>query len=280
MAINQQQLEKTGIYESNAPLPGLVSDLEEIGKVVEGAAAAKKSRTKMGCFTVLGGLAGVLVGLAFTPLLVISGLVAIGGFVWWIVSMTTGRKLTAHRGRLDIAKERITALQHDSSAKAPFSFRLALASNPIQTSQEPWHGRKNGNQQFFEETWFSLEGPLLDGTVLSDEIKDLTRKRTYSNPRGKRKTKNRLTHLVSVRFSYPQELYGDARPAGQALENQLKVGPSSALRSVRVTEKAVVLKALVTAEKEIGTTVGMLSLGGYRILNLARRAAGQRGNTK
>ena len=280
MAVNQKQLESTGIYESKNPLSSLVSDLDEIGKIVEEAAARKRKRVRTSGFTTLGALVGIVIGLAFPPLLVIAGLVFVGGLVWWIVCLASGGKLIAHRGRLDIARERISTIQSDASAKAPFTFRLALVSKPVRISQEPWHGRKNGNQQFFEESWFTLEGPLLDGTVVADEVKDLKRERSFSNPRGKRKTKTRLTHLVNVRLSYPAEVYGDARAAGQAVQNDVKVGPSATLRGVRVTEKAIIIKALAVTEKEICTTLGMLSLGGYRILNLARRAAGQRGKAQ
>jgi hypothetical protein len=183
--------------------------------------------------------------------------------------------------RLGVAKERIAMLKQDAGEKSSFTFRLAMASKPRQVSEDVWHGRKHGKQVFLEETWLSLEGRLLDGTVVTDEIKDMIRRRTFTNPRGKHKVKTRTNYLVNIRLSYPGELYGDARPAGNALHGDCKVGPSAMLRGVRVTEKAIVLKALVTSEKEIIQTAGMLSIGGYRILNLARRmAAGQRGKAQ
>ena len=168
-----------------------------------------------------------------------------------------------------------------SSFKAPYSLRLALAANPTTLSDGKWPGRKNGKQLLLEDCWFSLQGPLLDGTVVTDEIKELTRKRTFSNARGKSKTKSRITHVVDIRFSYPKQLYGDARAAEKALHGEVKVASSAALRAVRVTEKAVAMKAVVRVEDQILPTAGMLSVGAYRILNLARTmAAGQRGNAQ
>jgi hypothetical protein len=283
MAFNQQQLEKAGVYEAKSSLSSLLTDLEQIAGIAEAVAARQKARAKTGGWTILAGVIGAIAGAATGVglLSLVSILAIIFGIGWWIYSFFGGARLTGHRVRLDIAKARLAMIQQDAGAQAHFSLRLALASNPTHLSQEAWTGRKNGRQQFFEECWLSLQGPLLDGTVVTDEIKDLKRTRTFTNASGKRKTKHRLTHLVNVRFSYPKELYGDARPAEKALHGEMKVAPSATLRDVRVTEKAITMKALVEAEKEIVTTAGMLSVGGYRILNLARRiAAGQRGNTK
>jgi hypothetical protein len=281
MAFNQQQLEKEGIYEQKAPLPTLLTDLDQISQLAAAVAARQKKQAKTGGYTMLGGLITAVIGVVFSPLVVLGVLAIIVGLGWWIYSLFSGGKLVAHPMRLSVATQRIAMLQQDASAKAPFSVRLALASKPTQLSSDAWHGRKNGKQQFLEESWFSLEGPLLDGTVVADEIKDLTRKRTFSNARGKTKTKTRSTYLVNVRFYYPKELYGDARPAECALHGECKVGSAAVLRGVRVTEKAIVMKALVRAEKEILQTAGMLSVGGYRILNLARKiAAGKQGKTQ
>lgn len=283
MALNRQQVEQQGIYEEKSTLPSILNDLEAIGKLADEAAASKKKRARTGGYAMLGGLfGGVLAGVTGLALVTVVAVLAfIFGLCWWVSSFFSGGKLVDHRVRLDITKERLAMLQQDANAQKPFSIRLALASNPTRVSQEAWHGRKNGNQQCFEETWLKLEGQLLDGTVIVDDICDLTRKRTYSNARGKRKSKSRLTHLVDVRFYYRPERYGDARAADKALQGQVKVGPGAVVRDVRVSEKAIVLKALVNSDKEITPTVGMLSLGGYRILNLARRiATGQGGSAK
>ena len=217
----------------------------------------------------------------FPPLLAFAILAIVSGIGYLIYGLVSGSKLLAHPLRLGVAKERIAMLQQDAGEKAPFTVRLALSSKPVQLSEEAWQARKHGKQTFLEETWLSLEGRLLDGTVVNDEIKDMTRRRTFTNPRGKHKVKTRMNYLVNVRFSYPTELYGDARPAANALHGEVKVGPGAILRGVRVSEKAIVMKALVTSEKEITQTAGMLSIGGYRILNLARRlTAGQRGKAQ
>lgn len=269
-------------YEAKSSVTSLLSGLERMGEAADDFEARKKRQAKNGGIILLAGLILTAIGaVALSLLLVLSIPLIIGGLVLLVYSLVTGGNIRQQRKRLEIAKERLAMIQADAKPEKPFELRLCLRSIPVQLSQETWTARKNGKQQLFEDSWFSLEGPLLDGTVLTDEIKALSRKRTYSNARGKRKTKTRLTYLVNVRFSYPMELYGDARPAEQALRGEMKVGPSATLRSVRVTEKAIALKATVASEQEITQTAGMLSVGAYRILNLARRmAARKRGNAQ
>jgi hypothetical protein len=281
VAVNIQQLEKEGIYEAKSSLATLLSDLDQISRLCQDAKARKWRQAKTGGFILLAGVIGTLMSTVLPPLLIVSLPAIIVGLVWALYSLFSKGKLLQHPKRLEITRERLAMIQPDAQPEKPFALRLALASNPIQLSQEAWHGRKNGKQQFLEESWLSLEGPLLDGTVLTDEIKELSRKRTYSNARGKRKTKSRVTYLVNVRFCYSKERYGDARPAEQALKDAVKMGPGATLRSVRCSEKAIALKALVNSDHQITPAVGMLSLGGYRILNLARRmAVRQRGTTE
>jgi hypothetical protein len=279
MAVNVQQLEANGVYEGKSSVTTLLADLDQIITLANAKAAAKSKQGKLGGYMILAGvIAAVIAAAVFPPLLVFAILDIVAGLGVWLHSMFTRGKLLEHPKRLAITKERLAMIQCDCRPEKPFSLRLCLASNPIRLSQEPWHGRKGGNQEFFEEAWLSLEGPLMDGSVLTDEIKELSRKRHFSNARGKRKTKSKVTYLVNVRFCYPQQRYGDARAAEQALKGQVKLGPSATLRSVKVTEKAIALKAMVATDQEIAKTAGMLSLGCYRILNLAHRmAAGSKG---
>ena len=82
-----------------------------------------------------------------------------------------------------------------------------------------------------------------------------------------------------LRFSYPDAVYGDARPAYEALHEEIRLPGSATLRDTRVTEKAIVVKAMVMLKEDLDQTMAMLSLGVYRILNLARRVGcgGNRG---
>src|SRR5262249_47544746 len=119
----------------------------------------------------------------------------------------------------------------------------------------------------------SVEGELLDGTDISETVTELTRERTYKNPRNKIKTKTRNRYIAAVRLDYPKDVYGDAQPSSTSLQEQIRVPDSATNRDLRVTEKAIVIKALVDIQEDVAQTLSMLSLGAYRILNLARRSA-------
>ena len=210
---------------------------------------------------------------------------AFAGFVvvllLFIYSFVYGRKVMKHSSRRELLKKLFEIVQQDADAQSAFSVRLSLDDHPKLISEAPWPQRKNGKQQYFEESWLSLEGRLLDGVILSEQITELSRKRTFTNPRGKSKTKRRSRFLVTLRFNYPREVYGDARAAQQALHEQVRLPGTAKLRGVRVSEKAIALKALTPAPGEVPYLTGMMAMGAYRILNLARRhAATGRGGAK
>ena len=278
MPINLQQLQKDGIYEAKSPIEGLLADLDQIASAARDLAARRKRTAKRGVLVLLAAIiVAILAGVAGFGLIgLIAFLAAIGGVVLLLKAAFTGVRITAHPNRVAIVKERLAMIQADAGHK-PFSLRLLLISQPACVRKEDWPKRKNGRQEFYEEQWLSLEGPLADGTVLSDEIRDLSRKRFYRNPRGKYKSKTRTRYLVDVRFTYPAERYGDARTAQQALSEEVKMAPGALLKRARVTEKAVAMRAIVNSEVEIPRAAGILSMGAYRILNLARRVMEKKG---
>ena len=139
-------------------------------------------------------------------------------------------KIVKHRNRYELLKQLLRIIQNDAQARAPFSIRLLLKDAPELLSEADWPMRKKGNQKFFKESWLAIEGPLLDGTTLTEDITELSRKRTYKNPRGKYKTKTRSRYLIIVHFAYSKDRYGDARPgAAPALNEKVRVPPSASV---------------------------------------------------
>lgn len=283
MAIDVQKLRKQCVYETTAPLASVLQDMEQIGGILQATATQRRSLVRAGVIVLIAGIMGIIAGAVISSGLVIAlaVLLSIGGLFLIIYSAIYGGKLLRNRGRHELLKQRLAAIQQDADAKEPFSVRLTIHSTPEVLSDQPWTQRKSGKQQFRKESWLSLEGPLLDGTVLSEEITELSRKRTYKNANGKFKTKIRSRFLITQRLTYMPRLYGDATRAQRALHEQIRVPPSATVREVRVNEKAITMKGLVQLEKEVAQTAGMLSMGAYRILNLARRGlAAQGGATK
>lgn len=283
MALDVQRLRTQYIYEGRGPFGSLLAEVEEIGRVLD---ASRAHRRKLRWWSLYCLIASVVVFIASivvdSPIVLQLAMIAfIACIALFIYSFMYANKLVRHRNRHDLLKQLLAIIQQDAHSKAPFAVRLSIVSAPQLLSEGEWTARKKGKQKFFKESWLSIEGPLLDGTTLSEDVTELSRKRTYKNPRGKYKTKTRSRYLLTLRFVYSKELYGDARPAQVALREQVRVPPSATVRGVRVSEKAITMKGLVQLEKDVAQTSGMLSLGTYRILNLARRvSAGQRGNTK
>ncbi|HLJ45673.1 MAG TPA: hypothetical protein VKU01_06685 [Bryobacteraceae bacterium] len=282
MPVDAEKLRKQAVYEAQAPLQSVLDDLDQIGQIAASFEARRRTirHAALWCLLgfvlglIIGAYAGIdwLVGLAFLSLAFCIGL-----FIW---QFRFGRKIIANRKRGDLLKELLASLQWDVHERATFAVRLSLDDAPLLVSEAKWTGRRSGKQFFYKQSWLTVEAPMLDGATLSEEITELSRKRTYLNPRGKRKIKNRSRYLVTLRLIYPKDRYGDARPAHAALPQPVKVPEFSTVRDVRVTEKAIAIKALVPDQKAIPNTAEMLSLGAYRILNLARRAAARQGGAK
>src|SRR5580698_2982908 len=128
MALNAQQLEKEGVYQTKSPLPAILAELDQIANFAEAAKALKRKKSKRGGYIILGGAIGAVIGVVFPPLFVLSILAIIFGIGYLIYALVSGNKLLAHPLRLGVAKERIVMLQQDAGDKSPFTFRLALSS--------------------------------------------------------------------------------------------------------------------------------------------------------
>ena len=275
MAIDKKQLQSAGIYQANAPLSSILDEVEQIVCFLQEIESERRKLRKFGGLFIAGGLvlaivSGVLNIKALGFLAFLGFTTGVGLFIY---SFVYGRAMHGHQSRCQLLKDLFKVHQQDADPRSPFSVRLAMKSQPTLVKEEPWADRKNGKQKFFQEDYLSIEGELLDGTVLSENLTELTRKRSFTNPRGKSKTKTRSRYILALKFRYPNDLYKDARAAQQALHEGVRVPPSANVRDTRVDEKAITVKSMVKDEKEIVQTTAMTCLGAYRILNLARRLA-------
>jgi len=273
MAIDVRKLQHDGTYQAEGPLSSILNDIEQIGNFLRQIEIQRRNLRKFGGVSMAAGL--VLAVLASVLHINALGFLAFLAFATgvglYIYSFVYGRSMHTHHSRYELLKELFKVLQQDAGARSSFSVKLALKPQPTELRSEAWADRKNGKQQFFEEDYLSIEGELLDGTVLSESLTELTRKRSFTNPRGKSKTKTRCRYLLAFKFRYPSDVYADARPAQQALHEEIRVPPSANVRETRVDEKAITVKSMVASADEIVRTTAMACLGAYRILNLARR---------
>lgn len=213
---------------------------------------------------------GILAAIVAFPAFVV-------GIVLFIYSFMYSRQIVKHRNRCQVLKELSTNVLQDAGSRASFSVRLSLQNCSKLTSDEPWGARKNGKQQFFQEEWIALGGGLLDGTAFSESITELLRLRTFTNPRGKRKTKTRSRYLLNLRFDYPADLYGDPRLVHPKPMEEIRVPASATVRDVRITEQTIAVKAIVLNPEELLQTSAMLSLAVYQMLKSSRRLASRGG---
>jgi hypothetical protein len=273
--VSYAQLRKRGAYEAQVPLKTLLDDVGQILRMLDEIATRRKRIRQLAGVSFLAGVVGLIVSSVLSNgLLGFCAVVALFlGVILFIYSFIDGAGLLKGRDRVAIMKDLSEKLQPDADPQSLFSVRLALKGAPKLIRTEPLLTRSNGKQHLLEEDFLSLEGKLRDGTVLTETVKELTRKRTFVNSRRKSKTKIRHRYLATLRFAYPDRIYGDARPACEALHEEIRLPGFATLRGTRVTEKAIVVKAMVAGKGDLAQTAAMLSLGAYRILNLARRFA-------
>jgi hypothetical protein len=273
MAIDAERLRQECIYSAKATAAQIASDFADIERAVQGWRLVRSRFLKLGGLVLAGAIISFIAGAATdTPALVAVGVLAlIGSVALFIYGARYGRGILKHAGRIETAKSLATMLSHDSHPSAQISMQLALNARRRMLSEAPWPDRKKGKQKFFSDTWLEAEAELLDGSTICEHVSDLIRERSFVNPRGKSKTKTRVRHLVAMRLIYPNKTYGDVRASGAKLRNDLRVPASARVRSVQISDHDVKMKTLVDSSGDLPQTISMVALGGYRMLNLARR---------
>jgi len=67
-------------------------------------------------------------------------------------------------------------------------------------------------QRFTADDWLSIQGRFLDGAEFSETMQELTRTRTYTNPRGKSKNEVPVAAFHRSPAGLSKDSYGDLRP--------------------------------------------------------------------
>lgn len=266
MPVDENLLRTQKVYAATIPLAGLVPDLNRITEVAVNWSKTRKRLLTWGLGTLV--FAFVLMFIYWPAGL---AAVAIGAFLLF-------RRKHFPKGvaegdtKCAAVKALAGVLGTDTDPRTPFKVDVQFAAERQLIAEQPWPARARGKQKLFKVPWLSIEGRLLDGTTFTQEIEDVVRERTYRNANGKYKTKTRKQQVISLRFGYPPETYGNLRGASKRLQTEIRLPGAARLRGVESSERAVKLKALVTQESQVAETVAMLSLGVYRVMNLSRRA--------
>jgi hypothetical protein len=282
MPVDVNRLRTEGLYESHEPVAALAADLDLVQSLAAGWHAARRRLALYATFALLVGIIGLF---TFLPV----GIVFVLLGAWLLYRMKGYPKAVAnHMERCAFGKSIAAMLGADADPKAPAAVRLAFNPKEETLSEGVLPYRKNGRQRLYKVSWFSVEASLHDGTTFSETVDDLVRQRSFTNPRGKSKTKTRTQSLIAVRFAYPPEIYGDLTRFREKMEKEIQLPAGAAVRGLEVTGRAVKVKALLTHTEgsylaEASTT---LALGIYRMLNLSRqiearkRAQAKKGGTQ
>ncbi len=271
MPVDVERLRTERVYESNVPIGALPNDLVQIESLAAAWRASRRRLIQAGIGTLI--LAPMAL-FAFFPV----GIVLIAIAVYLFFRAKSHPKAVAnHPERCAFARSVAAMLVHDTDNSAPSAVRLAFEPKEEILSEKVLPHRKRGKEKLCKYTWFSVDTTFLDGTTFTETIDDFVRRRSFTNPRGKSKTKTRTRSVIAMRFAYPSAVYGDLTPLEAKMHKELQLPKSAIVRGLEVNGKAVKVKALVTESGDLARTSAALALGVYRMLNLSRKLAARRG---
>jgi hypothetical protein len=264
MPVDVNRLYKEGLYESREPVGGLVADLDRIQSMASGW---RKARRGLALWTTISWAVAVIAFVIFWPIGIVLGV--LGG--WLLYRMNRYPAAVAnHLERCTFGKSMAVMLASDADPAAPVAMRLVFDDK---AEALPIQNRKTGHESLSKMSWFSLEASLHDGTSFSETIDDIVYRRSYSNARGKSKTKTRRQNLIGMKFDYPQKTYGDLTPLREKMEKEIQLPAGTIVKALEISPKAIKVKAMVTQfgkGTDLAQASSMLALGVYRMLNLSR----------
>jgi hypothetical protein len=264
MPLDVNRLRQERLYEARAPLDTLSADLASIENLAAGLRASRKRLQLAGAGMLLAGLIGLAV---FFPVGI--ALFAVAVYLFFRVKAYP-KAIANNARRCELGKSVTAMLAHDADARSPAAIRLAFDPQRELLAESQLARRRNGKEKLFKASWFSVETSLHDGTTFTATVDDLVRQRSFTNPRGKSKTKTRTRSLVGMRFAYPSKLYGDLTSLAEMMQKEIQLPPSASVRGLEVTGRVVKVKAVVTQSEELARATSMLALGVYRVMNLSR----------
>lgn len=264
MPVDVNRLRQDRVYESRVPIGSLAADLASIESLAAQWRAARKRLFLTGALTLAAGCIAL-------PLFLPLGLALTAVAVYLFYRAKRYPRAIAHAAaRSSVLRALAEIIASDADAKSPVTIRFAFDPKRELLVEAALQHRRNGKQRLYKASWLSLEVVLHDGTTFTETIDNLIRQRSFTNPRGKSKTKTRTLSLVSLRFAYPSDVYGDVTPLRDRMAKEIRLPGSAALRGLEATSRIVKAKALVAQPADLAQATGMLALGVYRMLNLSR----------
>jgi hypothetical protein len=231
MAVDANRLRNEFVYESQAPLPNLLADLDQMTSIVSGWHASRRR-------LITTAVVVLLVGGPFIVIFVPLGLAAIAVSIYLFFKVKTYPKMVVNQSdRCDFARSVALMLSSDADPKTPVKTRLAFGTAQNMVGETKLHHRRDGVQRMYKTPLLSLEARMLDGTTVTETIDELIRIRSFKTPRGKSKSKTRTRFLLSMRFVYDADTYGDVSRSGAKLDQEIQLPQSSRLQGGVLSSK-------------------------------------------
>ncbi|RKH87928.1 hypothetical protein D7Y21_17180 [Corallococcus sp. AB045] len=306
MAVNVSRFHELFRYQSRAPVPDLLEDMEVLSQLDARAEGQRRALAWSGWFTALPGgvMAAVTYGVwagtverdeiteAGAQLLKVTGVVGgsllVVGLLLFLWRYTLKPRDLDNR-RYGLAQALLRRLEMDLAPDAPVRLKLDLRPPDVLDKRVRQDMVGWWNTDFFVDPWFMLETRLADGAFVRIRMVERLQKRERSktSASGKTKTKTRRKGFAQLSVSVR------VKPKRYPGLERLKVRATAATRlprkveleRVRVASGRLLLRARLSdewvarAEREPGAkddasrTATMMLLSIYQVLGYTRRRA-------
>jgi hypothetical protein len=275
-----EQLSQSRRFQGQLTTQQLTSSLAELEDLDK---TSEKKKTK-GCLASFGGMALLVMGFVVAvgaEMPVVGGPCAIAGIgviIWGIIIRSAAGRTDFEDRRYQLLGQLTRLLSADMDPDAPIDVQLDL--DKVNTGNKLVRKGKAGpwKVKFYEDTWLSLRGQLLDGTrftvSLTEKHQDRSRTKRSASGKMKHKTKTKSGVLAVVSLKPKEKRYPTAGQLGAQARGAVQLPPTVELKDLSTRDNVLTLKAASKVSWTVESGVQLLSqmlLSLYQVLNLSRQ---------
>ncbi|NOJ91909.1 hypothetical protein HMI51_02965 [Corallococcus coralloides] len=306
MAVNVSRFHELFRYQSRAPVPDLLEDMEVLSQLDARAEGQRRALAWSGWSTALPGgvMAAVTYGVwagtverdeiteAGAQLLKVTGVVGgallVVGLLLFLWRYTLKPRDLDNR-RYGLAQALLRRLEMDLAPNAPVRLKLDLRAPDVLDKRVRQDLVGWWNTDFFVDPWFMLETRLADGAfvriLMVERLQKRERSKTSASGKTRTKTKRKGFAQLSVSVRVKPERYPGLERLKVRATAATRLPREVELERVRVAPGRLLLRARLSdewvarAEREPGTrddasrTATMMLLSLYQVLGYTRRRA-------
>ncbi|RKH12376.1 hypothetical protein D7V97_08640 [Corallococcus sp. CA053C] len=308
MAVNITRFHNVFLYQSRATVPELLEDLKVLA-VLDARAESQRVLLTLGAWpTLIPGVAlsilsfGVWALGADSELVTAAGLVGATLFaagVLLFVWRDSLKQRDLDNRRYGLAEVLLKRLQIDLEPDATVRLKLDLRQDDVREKRVNEDMVGWWNTQFFVDPWFTLEGPLADGSVVRIHMVERLQKRERSKTSASGRTKIKTKRKGSARLEVSLRVKPERHPGLGAMKAQAtaaaRLPPRVELERVRVAADRLSMRVRLAhdwavqvkrtpddpetpafwkqalAKDDASRTATMMLLSLYQVVHYARR---------